>query len=320
MCVLKKLVTISILLFCLLLTGCSKEPLSRTDFLFDTVVTVKLYRGGDEGTLDRVFDRLHKLDQLLDVHGDGPLAALNRDGEADLPTEAAALLSRAQELSSLTYGAYDPVLGAVTGLYTFGEGATPPDPATVAEALLHTGSDKLTVNGTHAALSDGAQVDLGGIAKGYASAEVAHLLEEEGVEAALVDLGGNIVTVGEKSPPFKIAVRSPSGEAEAAALLTPEYRAVVTAGTYQRCFTFDGVFYHHILDPATGEPVRNGVQSVTILSDDPTLADALSTAALVLGPERGLALVEQLPDTEALFLLADGTEQESSGFSRSRAS
>ena len=319
MCILKKLGFLFILLFCLLLPGCSEAPLARTDFLFDTVVTVKLYRGGDEATLDRVFDRLRELDRLLDVHGDGPLAVLNRDGEAELPAEAAALLERAQELSALTGGAYDPALGAVTGLYTFGEGAVPPDPAAVAEALPRTGSDKLEVSGTHAALADGARVDLGGIAKGYASAEAARLLEEEGVEAALVDLGGNIVTVGEKSPPFRIAVRSPSGEAEAAALLTPEYRAAVTAGTYQRCFTYDGVLYHHILDPATGEPVRNGVQSVTVLADDPTLADALSTAALVLGPERGLALVESLPDVEALFLLEDGTERESSGFSRSRA-
>ena len=246
--------------------------------------------------LDRVFDRLRELDRMLDVHGDGPLAALNRDGSAELPAEAAALLERAQELSALTGGAYGPVLGAVTGLYTFGEGAVPPDPAAVAAALPRTGSGKLTVDGTRAVLADGAAVDLGGIAKGYASAEAARLLEAEGA-TALVDLGGNVVTVGEKSPPFRIAVRSPSGANEAAALLTPEYRAAVTAGTYQRCFTYDGVFYHHILDPATGEPVRNGVQSVTILSDDPTLADALSTAALVLGPERGLALVEQLPDT-----------------------
>ena len=217
-------------LLCLpLLSGCERQPLIRSDFLFNTVVTIKLYEGGNDAVLDEAFAYLRELDGELSSHSAAsPLTQLNAEsaqqsaaentasGTADagvsrsLPAETAALLSRALELSQLTCGAYDPALGAVTSLYTFGEGAAPPDPAAVSRALVHTGADHVTVSGERVTLTGGVQLDLGGIAKGYASGEVADLLAARGVMSAIVDLGGNIVTVGQKNPPFESGCGSPS--------------------------------------------------------------------------------------------------------------
>ena len=171
----------------------------------------------------------------------------------------------------------------------------------------------LSIDGRIVTLKKGS-VDLGGIAKGYIADRVAAVLKEQGVRSALVDLGGNIVTVGNKAgQPFRIGIKDPADPASLCAVLDGQDVSIVTSGIYERGFDQDGVRYHHLLDPATGMPVQNTLASVTVVCKNSADADALSTACFVMGEEQGIALIESLSDTEALFIRRDGEIRSTSG-------
>ena len=161
-------------------------------------------------------------------------------------------------------------------------------------------------------------MDLGFIAKGFIADRLKESLLEKGVESALINLGGNILAVGSKpdGSPFEIGVRKPfDTQNTALTTLSLSDRSLVSSGVYERYFEKDGKRYHHLLDPFTGYPVENGLLGVTILSSSSMEGDALSTTAFVLGPEEGMALIESLPDTEAVFITEDYKLHYSSGLS-----
>lgn len=161
------------------------------------------------------------------------------------------------------------------------------------------------------------QLDLGGIAKGYAADVAASIIKEHGNQAAIINLGGNVYAYGEKAngDSFKIGVQNPfSPRGAYLGILSVKDQTVVTSGTYERFFEQDGTVYHHILDPKTGYPVENNLESVTIVTESSMSADALSTMTFVLGLEKGLNLVESLDDVEALFITKDHQLYASSGF------
>ena len=168
----------------------------------------------------------------------------------------------------------------------------------------------------------GLMLDLGGIAKGFTADRIKDRLLEAGVSSAIINLGGNVLLVGSKpdGSDFRVGIRDPESAADAGGTehitrtVTLSDRSVVTSGTYERYFEEDGVRYHHILDPATGYPADSGLVSVTVISADSANGDALATACLVLGQQKGQALIERLPGTEALFIAADGTETRTAGF------
>ena len=140
---------------------------------------------------------------------------------------------------------------------------------------------------------------------------------EEGIESALINLGGNVQTVGTKpdGSSWKIGIQKPFGSSsELIAVVACTGESVVTSGTYERYFEVDGHIYHHILDPNTGYPTDNGLTSVTILADSSTQCDALSTTCFVLGLEKGMELIESIDGVEALFITEDETLYPTSGF------
>lgn len=161
-------------------------------------------------------------------------------------------------------------------------------------------------------------MDLGGIAKGFIADCIRDWLIEKGISCGLINLGGNILTFGEKpdGSSWNIAVRRPFGISEESIAVIPSQTgiSVVTSGTYERYFEQDGILYHHILNPDNGYPVSNGLTSVTILSASSAEADALSTACFVLGLEKGMELIESIDTAEALFITEDLTLYKSSGF------
>jgi thiamine biosynthesis lipoprotein len=143
------------------------------------------------------------------------------------------------------------------------------------------------------------------------------VLVEAGVKHAAIDLGRNLVFIGGKpdESPYRVGVQSPFDErGELANVLLVSGKSVVTAGINERYFEDEGVKYHHILDPFTGFPADTGVASVTIISNESAAGDALSTTCLLLGVEKGLTLIETIPDVEALFIKKDGQQVMSSGF------
>lgn len=297
----------------LLLMGCSSirtQPLERTFFAMDTVMSVRLYDGGGEDLLDAAENRVKELERLLSVTDSGSeVYALDRTGAAVLSPDTAELLAGALELCQRTDGALDisiyPVLrvwGFTTGEYSV---PTQEDLAALLPLVDHA---QIELEGTSAALLPGMEIDLGSVAKGYTGDVLSAYLKENGVTSALLDLGGNIQAVGSKrdGSPWRVAIRDPAGEGSIGVVETRD-RAVVTSGGYERYFEQAGIRYWHILDPQTGTPVRNGLASVTVVGDSGLTCDGLSTALFVMGLEDALDHWRLHRDFEAVFVLEDGS-------------
>ncbi len=312
----------ALLLFSLL-WGCrAVKQVSRTDFLLDTVVTLTLY-GADEADLDAAFSEIRRLSGILDAYApDSDLGRLQaRAGREPVAVseEAMELLRFAKEMYARTNGYLDVTVGPLIDLWDVKNGGHYPTEAELAAALGLLGMDELILdeaNGTAYLARPGMRVDLGALAKGYMADRVKALLLERGVKSGVLDLGRNILLIGEKpgKAPFAIGVQSPEASGELLRVLSLRDRSLVTSGTYERYFEHEGVRYHHVLDPFTGFPADRGLLAVTILSDSSLWGDALSTACLLLGVDAGLALVDSIPEAEALFVLTDGTVITSSGF------
>ena len=312
MIALKRILPI-VLLLALFLSGCRVQSPTQTDFFsMDTLMCVKLWDAPDESAADAVVQTVNRLAASLSVtDADSELSRLNQAGNAALSDETLALLRTALSLSSRTGGAFDPTVYPLVRLWGFTEQSQAvPDRASVQSALCAVGTDHVSIQGNHVTLSDGAMLDFGGIAKGYAAETCAQLLEAEGVPAALLSFGGNVQTVGTKpdGSAWSIGIADPQSPSQSVATLTfTGTLALVTSGGYQRYFEENGIRYHHILDPETGYPAQNELASVTILADSGTLADALSTALFVMGLERATEFWRASDDFEAVFLTKTGT-------------
>ena len=231
------------------------------------------------------------------------------------------ILRRSLAWCELSDGAFDITVAPVVSLWDFSEGAQPvlPSEDALAEAVSHVDYRQIVIEGDTVRLTDTeAGIDLGAVAKGYISDGLKDTILAHGCSSALINLGGNVLAVGGKSEDkdFRIGIRRPFGESASDLIRVLGIRdcAVITSGTYERFFELDGVIYHHILDVNTGYPVENGLASVSILSKSGTDGDALSTACFALGPEKGMALIEQLDGTEAMFIDADENITCSSGW------
>ena len=315
----------SLALALLFLTGCAPsapEPVEAGSFLLDTYVSLRLY-DGDRETAQGALELCRDYEALFSrTDPDSELARLNRREIETVSRELAEVIAQGLAYGELTEGAFDITMGSVTRLWDFhAEDPAPPGAAAVAEALTHTGWEKVRVEGTAVLFQDPETVlDLGGIAKGYIADRLAEYLREAGVTSAIIDLGGNLYCLGRRpdGQDFRVGVRRPEGDrSESIGLLPVRDRSVVTSGRYERCFTLDGTSYHHILSPATGWPAETGLASVTIVSGRSVDGDALSTACFVLGPEAGLALVESLEGVEAVFIGQDLSVTVSSGLTDS---
>ena len=302
-----------------LLSGCTgrpaqtEQPAERTFFAMDTVMTLRLYGGGDEALLDAAEDRVRELEALWSVTDENSeIYALDRNGFAALSGDTAGLLAGALDLCERTGGALDITIYPVVRAWGFttGEYAVP-DADTIADLLTRVDYTKVVLDeaaGT-ASLPEGVEVDLGSVAKGYTGDVLAGLLKVYGVESALLDLGGNIQTVGAKpdGTPWRIGIRDPEDETAYIGVVSVSDKAVVTSGGYERYFERDGVRYWHILDPETGAPARSGLASVTVIGDSGLTCDALSTALFVMGLDSALEHWREYRDFEAVFVCGDGS-------------
>jgi FAD:protein FMN transferase len=245
-----------------------------------------------------------------------PLGAVNRaagGAAVQVPKDLRRLLHRGIEIGDLTGGAFDVTWASLWGLWDFKSPAPKlPDSAEVARRVALIDYRQIEIDdatGTVRLPRAGMKIGLGGIAKGFALARAAAALDRRGVKSYLLTAGGQVYARGTKGDrPWRVGIRDPRGApTDLLASLDLTDASASTSGDYESYFILDGVRYHHILDPRTGMPAR-GLESATVVSPDPTLADALSTALMVLGPERGLALAERLPDVEAVLVDESGKE------------
>ena len=264
------------------------------------------------------FDRVEQ--ELNEWKAGSPLATVNAGAGGPpvaVPPALLAAVQRGLELGRLTDGAFDVSWAALWGLWDFrAEDPQVPSPEAIAARVARIDHRKVTVDpsASTVALPAGMKLGLGGMAKGWALDRAAAALRERGVSDFLLSAGGQVLAGGDKEgTPWRVGVRDPRGTAEDYfAVVAVRDGSVSTSGDYERCFVRDGVLYHHILDPRTGRPAR-GLRSVTVVAPEATLADALSTALMILGEERGLALVESLPGVEALIVDDSGGWSASSG-------
>lgn len=232
------------------------------------------------------------------------VSSLNRNGGGELDVQTAAYVSLLLDVCEKSGGAFDFTLGAVSDLWKFGSTPEIPDEKALADALLHSGYEKLSLSGGRLTMSDkSAVLDFGASGKGIALDSVKAYLETRDVKNAVVSVGGSTLLFGDKD--FTVGIRNPEGNAGSyIAKLHMGEGCVSSSGSYEQFFEKDGKRYHHILNPETGYPVDNGLVGVTIVSDSGLLSDALSTACFVLGIEKGSALAAEYGCT-AIFVTAD---------------
>lgn len=285
--------------------------------LMHTTVSVTLPDGADADAA-RVFDVFTDVERdCNEWRPDSPLARVNANAGGSpvpIPSNLEALLRRSVEIAAQTGGAFDPTWAALWGLWNF-EQKTVPMAAEVTAAVAKVGWQRLEIAPGAARLAEpGMAVGLGGIAKGWALDRAAAALHAAGREDFLLVAGGQVFAGGTKDGrPWQIGIRDPRGAAtDTFAVVAASNLSVSTSGDYERFFLAEGTRYHHILDPHTGWPSR-GARAATVVSADATLADALSTALMVLGPERGLATLMHFPGTEALIVDSEGKVHRTSG-------
>ena len=293
----------------LFLTACNEnEPLESDLFAMDTMMNVRIW--GDEETLSKACDIIRNLDRLLDAqNANSDISKLNQDGFLSVSKDTAVLLELAVQYSEQTDGCFDPTV--YPAVLAWKEAKTaPPTEAELQTILPQIGTEHISLDGRNISLSNGAMLDLGGIAKGYAAQMCIEYLKKSNVETAIISLGGNVQTLGSKPDGSKwsVGIADPANPSASIAVVRFEGSlALVTSGSYQRYYELCGVKFHHILDPKTLYPAENELSSVTILAQNGTMADAYSTALFVMGLDDAIEFWRSQSDFEAVFVLNDGT-------------
>lgn len=303
------------------LAGCAGQQASYTTdfFAMDTFMSVSVY--GDKqddaeqaavaceqavNALEPALSRTREDSDLYRLnHADGAVCEVSED------TYAA--IEAAVQYAELTGGAFDPTMAPLTDLWGINtENAHVPAQAEIDEALTHVGYQNVKLLGSNQVqLENGAQLDLGGIGKGFATDAVSALLAQQpegAATGALVQLGGNIGAFGDNPSRdggnWVVGVADPDNNAEFVATVEVRDASVVTSGDYERYFEQDGKRYHHIFDPETGYPADTGLRSVTVIDQNSTRADAMTTALFVMGLDDGLAFCKE-NNIAAVFITAD---------------
>lgn len=230
----------------------------------------------------------------------------NKEQPTKVSDDTVRILRTAEAVREVSCGAFNVLVGDLVNLWNFkNQDPQLPDPVLLEQEVQEAADSFYSIHGNKASLYGEGSMDLGGIAKGYITDRIADFLRKKGVQHALLNFGGNIVTIGPKEDgtPWTIGLQTPDGERQKDywAAVTSVDSTVVTSGVYERGFEKNGKWYHHILDPKTGYPVENNLLTVTIVAKDSMMADALATAAFVMGPERGLPMVHKM-GAKAVFL------------------
>ena len=333
--------------------GCIKKkdptPLWDEGFYLDTVCRITLYATDDElkmsaakPILTEAFNLIRRYESILSKTKEGSdiWRINNANGEPIACDNITIdLLSKAVRFGKLSDGAFDVTIGTVKDMWNFGDAVAAPKIPTTAElsrALRHVDYTKIEISGNTVRLLDkDAQLDLGGIAKGYIADKVGQYLRSRGVTGAVIDLGGNLEIVGYKAgwvplaseieekgdvdgdgteemvggiaggTPFVVGIKKPYTETgEIVMTLTTANSSIVTSGVYERYFEENGKKYHHILSSKTGFPVNNDLISATVVGPANTSADcdAMSTICMLYGKEKALEFMKDFPDYGVILI------------------
>jgi thiamine biosynthesis lipoprotein len=294
----------------------------REEAIMGTRVAVELWSEDAalaSRAMDAVIAEMRRTDELMSTYRpESQLSQVNAHGhERPVPVdpEIIEVVTRSFDFSRMSDGAFDVTYASVGFLYDY-RGRKRPNDAQVADALPAVDWRQVEVDaqaGTIRLRKPGMRIDLGGIAKGYAVDRSIALLRALGIEHAMVNAGGDTRLIGDRrGKPWIVGIRDPRNDGRVVTRLPLENEAISTSGDYERYFEEDGVRYHHILVPGTGQVAR-AVRSATVIGPDATLTDGLSTTVFVLGVERGMELVSRLPGVEAVIVDGEGRVFHSAG-------
>lgn len=288
------------------------EEASKDIFAMDTYMTVTAYGAKAQEAVDEAEAEIQRLDELLSTgNEESEIAQLNQNKSATLSEDAGYLVECALELNKETDGAFDIAIYPVMEAWGFPTQNYQVPTADTLETLLKLAdASQIIYDKDTRKISfgqEGMKIDLGGIAKGYTSSRIMDIYKENNISSGLVNLGGNVQALGTKTDgsKWRVAVQSPDDTEDYLGILSVEDKAVITSGGYERYFEQDGKTYHHIIDPKTGYPAENGLTSVTIVSEDGTLADGLSTSLFIMGKEKAIEFWRAHSDEFDTIMLTD---------------
>lgn len=286
---------------------------TKNVFAMNTYITLTAYGENAKSSLTDSENRIRELEKLLSVTDENSeIYAVNHSGGTPvrLSSDTERVLSFALDMAQKTNGALDPTIYPVLTAWGFTtESYQIPAQEKLDQLMQSVDFQKVQIDNHTITLSDGVQLDLGAVAKGYAGDEIANLLKNSGVTSAIINLGGNVQTIGTRpdGSMWRVGLKAPDADGHIGILEVSDC-AVVTSGGYQKYFTGeDGKTYHHIIDPSTGKPAENGLVSVTVVGKEGKLCDALSTALFVMGADRAIEFWSENGGFE-MILLTDTNE------------
>ena len=307
----KRLPLILSLVVILCLAGCgSPQSCEETGYYFDTNITIKVNGKNAKALADKSLDECAELEKVFSPNEkDSELYKINHRSTqtVNVSDDMASCLSAGLKWSEISDGEFDVTIRPVSELWDFhAENPVIPPDSEIKKALSKVDYRKVHLTGNTLTFdSADTQIDLGGIAKGYASARIKALLRENGATSALINLGGNVSTLGKRADgtDWKIGIQKPFADrGEILTSVESSDSCVISSGIYERYFKVNGKLYHHIIDPKTGYPVETTLNQATVIGTDDTMCDALSTICILEGREQAEKIVkEQKLDVRILF-------------------
>jgi len=300
------------------LSGCGEPEQIKYDrdfFAMDTYIACQVLSADEELAvkaldaaeaafmdIDRLTNRFEQSSEISTVNSKAGVVPVK------VSADVFAMVETSMQWSDKTDGAFNILIGNVMDLWGFGtENPAVPTEEALVEALTRTDYHKIVLDEKNSTIylpEKGMVIDLGGVAKGYATDKAVAALKDLGIENALINAGGNVYVLGKRADgtPWKVGVRDPQDPEEIKKVLQGRDTAFVSSGDYQRYFEADGIRYHHILDPADGYPARASA-GTTIIMKSATIADILSTSLFVKGPGEGINLAEKFIEVDAAMII-----------------
>lgn len=331
----------SVLILIIMLVGCSNEnevntskttstttvndtiPASKEFFAMDTYMEVDAYGDNGEKAVAKAEKEVNKLDSILSTgKSTSEISKLNKNKKQVVSADTMSLIKESVKISKETNSAFNPTIYSLMELWGFTtKNYYVPKENEIKPLLNHMNIDNIKIDERKNEVSfkdSNMKIDLGAIAKGYTSSKIIDIFKENNIKSGMVTLGGNVQVLGKKPDGslWKVGIQNPIGEDEYLGVLQTSDKAVITSGGYERNFTKNGKNYHHILDPSNGYPANNGLTSVTIISSDGTLADALSTSLFVMGKDKAIDFYKKsnynfdfiLYTSDNKLIISDGIE------------
>ena len=310
---------ILVIIICILFSGCQiKNDMAEIQmFAMDTFIDLKAQGENGEKALLEAEKEINRLEKLFSpTIEQSEIFVINQYAAKQTVTvskDTFDLIEKAKEYCNITEGAFDITIAPVVKAWGFTEEVKRvPSDEEIQQKLQLVDNNKLHIdkqNSTVYLEYENMSIDLGGIAKGYASDKVNEILKKNDVSSAVISLGGNVSVTGKRpdGTKWRIAVQDPMNSEGYVGILNVEDTSVITSGVYQRFFEQNGKKYHHIIDTKTGKPTQNGLLSVTIVCDNGAMADALSTSVMVAGLQKGSELWRKL-DNFGMIVITDSNE------------